>query len=182
MTTMNAMTTMTAAATATSPASATLAVAAAVTVVVVMVAVVTLVAKKPLRRFLNRMTLSKTQAEAVNFYDQNYRVVFDSSLRKARPLKLADPEDEKGRICRFCGKGKPEVAFKSVAHAVPEFLGNKSLVSQNECDTCNQLLAMKYEDDLAKWFGPMRTVSQIRGKSGVPTYKNKDSIRISNPV
>ena len=57
---------------------------------------------------------------------------------------------------------------------MPEFLGNKSLVSRNECDACNQLLAKKYEDDLAKWFGPLRTVSQIRGKSGVPTYKNKN--------
>ena len=44
----------------------------------------------------------------------------------------------------------------------------------NECDNCNQALAKQYEDDLSKWFGPMRTVSQIKGKSGVPTYKNSD--------
>jgi hypothetical protein len=120
------------------------------------------------------MNLSKTQADAVAFYDQHYRVVFDSALREARPVKLTDPEGDKGRICRFCGLGKPDVTFKSVAHAVPEFLGNKSLVSQNECDTCNQALANQYEDHLSKWFGPMRTVSQIRGKSGVPTYKKND--------
>lgn len=148
--------------------------AASVAAAVVVVVVVAAMARKTLKRFFYRMTLSKTQAEAVDFYDQHYRVVFDSSLREARHVKLIDPEDGKGRICRFCGKGKPDVTFKSDAHAVPEFLGNKSLISQNECDTCNQLLAKKYEDDLAKWFGPLRTVSQIRGKSGVPTYKNKN--------
>lgn len=120
------------------------------------------------------MNLSKTQKQALAFYDQHYKPVFDSSLREERPVKLADHEDASARICRFCGKGKPDVTFKSVAHAAPEFLGNKSLISMNECDICNQTLAKRYEDDLSKWFGPMRTVSQIRGKSGVPTYKNND--------
>jgi len=119
------------------------------------------------------MKLSDTQQQALSFYNQHYKPVFDSSLREARPVKIADPDD-KGRICRFCSKGQPDVTFKSVAHAVPEFLGNKSLISMNECDTCNQALAKQYEDDLSKWFGPMRAVSQIRGKAGVPTYKNKN--------
>ena len=120
------------------------------------------------------MNLSKAQQEAVTFYDRHYQPIFDSSLNEGRPVKLADPEGEKGRICRFCGLGKPAVTFRTVAHAMPQFLGNRSLVSQNECDACNQMLAKKYEDDLAKWFAPMRAVSQIRGKSGVPTHKNKD--------
>jgi phage FluMu protein Com len=121
-----------------------------------------------------KMNLSKEQKEGVAFYDAHYRVVFDSSLNAGRQVKLIDPEGEAGRVCRFCGLGKPQVSFGTVAHAVPEFLGNKTLISLNECDACNQLLAKNYEDDLAKWCGPMRTVSQIRGKSGVPTYKNKD--------
>lgn len=57
------------------------------------------------------MTLSKAQQEAVSFYDHHYRVVFDSSLKEVRPVKLSDPEREKGRICRFCGKGKLDVTF-----------------------------------------------------------------------
>ena len=123
------------------------------------------------------MNLSKEQNDAVGFYDQHYSIVFDSELTVGRHIKLADQHDMEGRICRFCGLGKPQVTFRKVAHAVPEFLGNKSLVSQNECDACNEKLADEYEDHLSKWFGPMRTVSQIRGKGGVPTYKNKD-IRI----
>ena len=120
------------------------------------------------------MNLSQNQKEAVAYFDKHYRIIFNSELRKGRRVKLADQGDLAKRICRFCGKGKPDANFKSVAHAVPEFLGNKSLISMNECDVCNQGLAKQYEDDLSKWFGPMRTVSQIRGKGGVPTYKNKD--------
>ncbi|MBP6782153.1 MAG: hypothetical protein KA152_00065 [Verrucomicrobiales bacterium] len=123
------------------------------------------------------MNLSKEQNDAVGFYDQHYSIVFDSELTVGRHIKLADQQGIEDRICRFCGLGKPNVTFRKVAHAVPEFLGNKSLVSQNECDACNEKLADEYEDHLSKWFGPMRTVSQIRGKGGVPTYKNKD-IRI----
>ncbi|HEV2328586.1 MAG TPA: HNH endonuclease [Verrucomicrobiae bacterium] len=127
------------------------------------------------------MKLSENQKKTLDHYDQHYIVVFDSSLKEERPVKLADHDDVAGRTCRFCGKGKPNVTFKNVAHAVPEFLGNKSLISMNECDTCNQTLAQKYEDDLAKWFGPMRTVSQIKGKNGVPTLKSKDmQIRMGN--
>jgi len=120
------------------------------------------------------MNLSKQQNDAGVFYDQHYSIVFDSELTVGRHIKLADQEDLKTRICRFCGLGRPDVTFRKIAHAVPELLGNKSLVSQNECDVCNEKLADEYEDSLSKWFGPMRTVSQIRGKSGVPTYKNKD--------
>ena len=123
------------------------------------------------------MNLTKEQNDAVEFYDQHYSIVFDSELTVGHHIKLADQQDKEGRICRFCGLGKPQVTVRKVAHAVPEFLGNKSLVSQNECDACNEKLAYEYEDHLSKWFGPMRTVSQIKGKSGVPTYKNKD-IRI----
>ncbi len=123
------------------------------------------------------MNLSMEQNDAVGFYDQHYSIVFDSELTVGRHIKLADQPHTEGRLCRFCGLGKPQVTFRKIAHAVPEFLGNKSLFSQNECDACNEKLADEYEDHLSKWFGPMRAVSQIRGKGGVPTYKNKD-IRI----
>jgi hypothetical protein len=83
-----------------SMSSTTAATAAATAAAAVVVVVAATMARKTLKRFFYRMTLSKTQAEAVDFYDQHYRVVFDSSLREARPVKLTDPEDGRGRICR----------------------------------------------------------------------------------
>jgi hypothetical protein len=127
------------------------------------------------------MNLSQAQKDAVAFYNLHYTVIFDSSLNKGCPTVLTDPENAKGRRCRFCGRGKPEASFRKKAHAVPEFLGNKTLISMNECDDCNSNLADKYEDDLSKWSGLMRATSQLKGKHGVPSYKSKDAqIKMGN--
>ena len=66
--------------------------------------------------------------------------------------------------CRYCGKSKPQVTFRKAAHVIPEFLGNKHLLSNFECDRCNDLFS-KYEDAFSKFLGPLRTLTQIRGKS-----------------
>ena len=56
------------------------------------------------------------------------------------------------------------MTFKSDAHAVAEFLGNRSILSLNECDECNARFATEYEDHLSKWSLFARSVSQVRGK------------------
>lgn len=121
-----------------------------------------------------RMSFSEKQLAGMAFYQERYEVIFDQPLRANGTIALADHTSPADRRCRFCGKGAPDVTFRQKAHAVPEFLGNKSLISMNECDQCNTFLADRYEDHLSKWFGPMRTISQIAGKGGVPTYKDKD--------
>jgi len=123
------------------------------------------------------MQLSPQQREALKFYDERYIPIFNQPLLAKRPVRLADHGALSPRTCRFCGLATPEVKFRSVAHAVPEFLGNKALISMNECDACNSFLAEQYEDHLSKWFGPGRTASQIKGKGGVPTYK-ADNVRM----
>lgn len=75
------------------------------------------------------------------------------------------------RICRFCGKAKGTVTFKQKAHAIPEFLGNHRIISYEECDECNEFFAKTVEDNLAKILTLYNTVSAVRGKNGVPTYK-----------
>jgi hypothetical protein len=79
--------------------------------------------------------------------------------------------DRQHRQCRFCGKRSPEVTFKKVAHAIPEALGNKSIETAYECDTCNEMFGQGIENDLGNWSKPMRTIARIRGKTGVPTIK-----------
>jgi hypothetical protein len=76
-------------------------------------------------------------------------------------------------VCRFCGKLYPEVKFKNKAHAISELLGNKEFVLKNECDECNKFFGRKLEDDLGKYLGLGRTLSQIFGKEGVPSYKDR---------
>ncbi len=107
------------------------------------------------------------------FYDRNYRIIADHPLVDNGRIELDDRPHAKDRICRFCRGSKPNVTFRNTAHAVPEFLGNKSVISMNECDACNTILADRYEDHLSKKCGALRALSQLRGKNGIPTYKNR---------
>lgn len=108
------------------------------------------------------------QEENINFYETNYDIIGQWLVRPGDKIVLGDL---KNRTCRFCGKQSPEVSFKKVAHAVPELLGNKSILSAYECDTCNKGFGQGIENDLGNWSKPMRTFIRIRGKSGVPTLK-----------
>lgn len=120
---------------------------------------------------------------AARYYMERYEVIAAYDF-VARPMvKLYDhpPKDEKARRCRFCRLGSPEVSFKMVAHAAPEFLGNKAIRSMNECDLCNQVLGREYEDHLGRWSQLGRSAAQVKGKKGAPTYINPAStMRIEN--
>jgi hypothetical protein len=105
---------------------------------------------------------------ALLFYMGNYELIQHHKLKVGQKVRLGDKDN---RVCRFCGKAKPEVTFKKIAHAIPEGLGNKSLESYYECDPCNEMFGSGIEDDLGKWSKPMRTLARISGKNGVPTLK-----------
>ena len=107
--------------------------------------------------------------ELAAFYEVHYKTVGSWSLQPGRKIFLGDKET---RRCRFCGKGKPEVSFRAEAHAIPECVGNKSLFTYHECDSCNQAFGQGCENDFGNWSLPMRTMARICGKSGVPTIKH----------
>ena len=87
-------------------------------------------------------------------------------------MKLMLGSGERPRHCRFCGKDEPTVTFKDEAHAFPAAFGNTGLFSNYECDACNHLFGEGIENHLGNWTKPMRTLSQIRGRSGVPTIRS----------
>jgi HNH endonuclease len=72
------------------------------------------------------------------------------------------------KTCRFCGRSEPTATFDSVAHAIPESIGNKTLVSEYECDECNQMFGDGIETEFGKWSKPMRVYARIRGKKHWP--------------
>ena len=78
--------------------------------------------------------------------------------------------------CRFCLKSSPEVTFSKKAHAISNLLGNDEIFSIDECDTCNEFFGISFEDDLSKYLGGMRTLSQMNGKNGIPSYKTKQKL------
>ena len=116
----------------------------------------------------------KEIVESLKFYDENYDV-FPLSY----PEKRTYIQTEHEYVCRFCGKDKSKTTFKKIAHAIPEFTGNKTILTKNECDICNEEFGHNFEDHLAKFLLPANSFTQVKGKNGIPTYKNIDeSIRI----
>lgn len=107
-----------------------------------------------------------TQEERAAFYAANYEVLGSWRLQSGPKVILGDRTTKR---CRFCGKTTPEATFDKVAHAIPESLGNKQLVSVYECDECNEKFGIGIENDLGNWSKPLRTLVRIRGKRGVPT-------------
>ena len=106
---------------------------------------------------------------AADFYDKHYAGAEPIFLKPGMKLMLGS--DERPRHCRFCRKDEPAVTFKDEAHALPAAFGNTGLFSNYECDACNHLFGEGIESHLGNWTKPMRTLSQIKGRSGVPTIK-----------
>ena len=109
--------------------------------------------------------------QRIDFYEQNYAIADLPPLyRPDDKLFLTTPD---GGCCRFCGGNEPAVSFKKKAHAIPKSLGNRSLFSMYECDSCNALFGTGIENDLGNWSKPGRTFARIRGDRGVPTLKRE---------
>jgi hypothetical protein len=109
-----------------------------------------------------------TEEEALQYFESNYALMSVWHLPTVRKVVLAATADQ---TCRFCGRQPPEVSYKLEAHALPESIGNRSLVTKYECDLCNEFFGNGIENDFGNWSKPARTFSRVEGKKGVPTLK-----------
>ncbi|SHN24963.1 HNH endonuclease [Chitinophaga sp. CF418] len=80
------------------------------------------------------------------------------------------------RVCRFCGKKRPTVSFKNVAHAISESLGNKKIILHEECDECNERFgsASGIEKSLISYLKIYGSYFGVKGKSGVAKFKGRN--------
>lgn len=62
-------------------------------------------------------------------------------------VHIGEPQRDK-RVCRFCGRSMPDVKFKKVAHALSESIGNKHIINNEECDSCNENFSIIEQDFL----------------------------------
>lgn len=107
------------------------------------------------------------------FYNINYDILrtpdFDENTRVLKPEHgihyLGNP---KNKVCRFCRKNEKEVTFKKIAHAFPESIGNSTLATYYECDTCNQFFGSNIENEFGNFFILFHSIMQISGKDGRP--------------
>lgn len=95
------------------------------------------------------------------FQTYNFQeVIFDYPARNVK-LKIKSE-----RVCRFCQKKMPDVSFRNDAHIYPEFIGNRKLVSDFECDDCNGIFS-KIENHLTNFLAnPCAAGHQGKKKKG----------------
>jgi len=95
-------------------------------------------------------------------------------------IRIGEPVKAK-RTCRFCGEMMPKVKFKKKAHTISESFGNKVIICNEECDTCNERFGNSIEEDFSKYFEVFRVMYKIEGKKGVPKIKGKNfEFRLEN--
>lgn len=112
---------------------------------------------------LNKLTLEYDILNSIEILENNAE----------NKIILKDSED---KVCRFCKKSYPTVKFRNISHTIPEFIGNKTLFSDFECDNCNHFFS-KFENEFANYLLPYNTFSETRTKKNkIPKYKNKIEI------
>lgn len=78
------------------------------------------------------------------------------------------------RICRFCGLKMPETTFKNKSHSISEALGNKNIITNDECDVCNGKFGKGIELDLINLLDFFRAYYGIQGKGGKKSFVSSD--------
>ncbi len=85
--------------------------------------------------------------------------------------------------CRFCSRSSPDVTFIHKAHAVPVCLGNKTLFSKNECDSCNAFFGDTIESHLGNVTLNSRVLGGVPNRKGLPSHHGDGwSSKIENGV
>ena len=94
--------------------------------------------------------------------EENYEIrIFDE-----RTPSIGESDKSK-RKCIFCDCNDP-TNYKQKAHAISESLGNKNLVQNEECDSCNNFFGSNIESEFAKFLEFFRCMFKVKGKNGVP--------------
>jgi hypothetical protein len=102
-------------------------------------------------------------------YDTTYEN-FYGNYELANSMLAYKTPNEEFHICRYCGNSDID-KFKSKAHLIPEFTGNKDIFCHNECDDCNGKFGI-YETHLNAFSGIKNTFLPIKGKKGYPKFKD----------
>ena len=101
----------------------------------------------------------------------NYDLVTEIDLSKRARVRLGTSTTQR---CRYCLRSRPETKFSHESHTIPECLGGHQLISDDECDRCNQIFSERFEVHLDRMTRPMRAFLGIKGKRKPPKFETKD--------
>ncbi|MCW3123032.1 MAG: hypothetical protein JWQ38_2524 [Flavipsychrobacter sp.] len=107
---------------------------------------------------------------------QNFMQIYEIHKIVECPDKKPKLKSKHDRICRFCKKQYPKVRFRKDAHVIPRLLGNRFLVSDFECDSCNEKFG-RFENDLSDFIGITKTIFQTKGQNNkVPSFRAPNDV------
>lgn len=119
------------------------------------------------------MNVKLQLTEDSNWIKENYHPIyycdFDSISKKSRYGEVGQ--------CKFCKRKHPEVSFKNESHLFPQFIGNKYLLANDECDKCNEKFSRTLENEFANFMKIFHNIHGVKGQKKFPTYK-KNNIRL----
>lgn len=123
-------------------------------------------------KIISDYPLNENILEVLKTISEDYEMV--ATLRIKNDGERKNLVRSLNRKCIFCGKSSPEATFKNDSHLIPEFIGNKSLYSENECDSCNIDHFSRFENEMANFMLPFNTLARTHGKKKKnPKYKLK---------
>jgi hypothetical protein len=97
-----------------------------------------------------------------------FETLFDYDYDQESPpeKKTFIGKEHPRKICYFCGEQEGNASFKKEAHIIPESLGNRYLLSNEECDICNGRSGETIDTDFISAMTSFRFNARIRGKDG----------------
>lgn len=101
-------------------------------------------------------------------FDDEYRLIASYVFPIIpRPNQRNDTLGSKSspRYCSLCQRKSPEVTFREEKHIIPEQLGNRWLLTYNECDACNQGTGKDLENELGKMLNAERAIARTPAKT-----------------
>jgi hypothetical protein len=117
---------------------------------------------------MNQKLYTTTQ-ERYDFFCKHYNLIW----YKLYGTKKKYLGNAKLKQCRFCGATETTTTFRKIAHALPQLIGNNTLISLYECDSCNERFDKTLDNHLGNYLGLERTLSGIKGKKGIPKFKSQ---------
>jgi len=120
--------------------------------------------------------ISKVEKLLPNMLD-NFDIYSPSIDKK----KSIGEKSKDKRRCRFCDRAQIDGAtFKKIAHAIPFALGNKNLILNEECDSCNEYFGSSIEPNFIYQYDILRSFHGLEGRGGNIKIKTKDFLMHNN--
>lgn len=73
---------------------------------------------------------------------------------------------ETPRQCAFCRRTDAKVTFRKESHVVPAGLGNRHVLSLEECDECNESFGAELDQQLVNYLAIDRVLAGVRKRAG----------------